>query len=1049
MKVKIEILKSRDSRALARLLDQSQEGWLMPIRGGARQDARSVTVLFFDNAPAINLGAWLRGRLVGFLNVRPVLSPPSCAEFHILNVHPDYRGRGIGRSLMIRGVEEVSRLGFDAMTIYTWSSNREAIRLYHRLGFHTDHDAHAGMMGYLPLLLRDSHLRRFCRKTPWHQALLRCDTGSPGGFRRGGRRVYPYEFVSGEDRLAIEVDSLTGKIHQVRTDDWSIGFTTDRPRAAHGDSMRLIWDLRVRGKVEGGLLIVNETSPPFRVKTRERIHPIGPTRHESELRVPFKAPAHVIHTVRSTIYVGERPVSLTTGVEVLPAAEVTFRRDHVSLLAGRPSRERIIVRNHGTSKASLGLEFDGGRGVEIEPVRTRLELKPSEVRSEELIIRANAEGAKVLAVSLSQKRQGRNYRRERIHLPFVATRIGSRVVQVREDEAIAEGDSHRIVAHRRGGEIEFVHKDRDRVLARLRPAGIATPFHPADLGTERFEVLSSGEQGPGVLMLRCRPERVRGLFFDVAIDYGGGSALEVRFRIENHSGRRQRQRFRIEASPVWDGCELTFSSPRGPIRESRSAFHFKPAIEDLPDDLGGPSGGWSCWEREGFFGGFVWGADAEARPPQLEFDYDLRPEEEAWYGPVYLLGGMGDWRWVESFYARHVDPFPSEPRAWQRDEESGDSRHLSVDRIELATAPLLFAGNHGEGTLVLERFRKQPVSGRLRLNATRGWRVDPGAMKVDDLSLDSRLARPVTVERTRESGPRAGWITAEMETGDGCARRALPFLSLRGAGEVAESEDRVADRRVVKFDNGCLAFQVAPDFGGSVIAVERDGVNQLHTAFPRPRRLGFRDPWHGGILPYFMRDMLSWPSTLDEDCRCSSKSLRGGKLGPWRGVELAYRRRSGSLEGYLVTLAYLTLPESNVLACKVRVRNGGAWEGPVYFYLGCYAAPGGSPAHNRLYHPGREGYRRFEGRPVWIDLHSRWAAVENGRTGDAVHAVSAGGDLRLGAQGFPGEGLHLVLHKRTHLLPGESEEHLAYLVFSRPGEDLEVYRELTHLRELP
>lgn len=58
-------------------------------------------------------------------------------ELHILNVavDPDHRGKGVGKELMTRLLDEARDLSARAITLEVRESNQSAIRLYERTGF--------------------------------------------------------------------------------------------------------------------------------------------------------------------------------------------------------------------------------------------------------------------------------------------------------------------------------------------------------------------------------------------------------------------------------------------------------------------------------------------------------------------------------------------------------------------------------------------------------------------------------------------------------------------------------------------------------------------------------------------------------------------------------------------------------------------------------------------------------------------------------------------------------------------------------------------------
>lgn len=81
------------------------------------------------------------GRLLGTVTiVRPgtpwaQVAGPDELEFRMLAVHPDGRGRGIGRALMDTVLDRARTEGYRGIALSTLESMRTAHHLYERLGF--------------------------------------------------------------------------------------------------------------------------------------------------------------------------------------------------------------------------------------------------------------------------------------------------------------------------------------------------------------------------------------------------------------------------------------------------------------------------------------------------------------------------------------------------------------------------------------------------------------------------------------------------------------------------------------------------------------------------------------------------------------------------------------------------------------------------------------------------------------------------------------------------------------------------------------------------
>ena len=56
-------------------------------------------------------------------------------ELKAMYLDRDYRGKGLGRRLMDKAVDEAKRLGFKSIVLDSMSSYKDALRLYEKTGF--------------------------------------------------------------------------------------------------------------------------------------------------------------------------------------------------------------------------------------------------------------------------------------------------------------------------------------------------------------------------------------------------------------------------------------------------------------------------------------------------------------------------------------------------------------------------------------------------------------------------------------------------------------------------------------------------------------------------------------------------------------------------------------------------------------------------------------------------------------------------------------------------------------------------------------------------
>lgn len=80
------------------------------------------------------------GRLAGscWTKVHRETDPPM-GEIYVISVDPDFQGLGLGRSLVLAGLDHLAGQGLRIAMLYVDSTSEPAVALYHVLGFEIDH----------------------------------------------------------------------------------------------------------------------------------------------------------------------------------------------------------------------------------------------------------------------------------------------------------------------------------------------------------------------------------------------------------------------------------------------------------------------------------------------------------------------------------------------------------------------------------------------------------------------------------------------------------------------------------------------------------------------------------------------------------------------------------------------------------------------------------------------------------------------------------------------------------------------------------------------
>src|SRR5207253_2666112 len=121
---------------------------------------------------------------------------------------------------------------------------------------------------------------------------------------------------------------------------------------------------------------------------------------------------------------------------------------------------------------------------------------------------------------------------------------------------------------------------------------------------------------------------------------------------------------------------------------------------------------------------------------------------------------------------------------------------------------------------VLNR-RGRSLTGTLTLTGDE-FRAEPAEFALDAVDRDRPFTAAVNVRAP--NAPSAGFLQAVLNAGANVDKFSVPVLRI-GTGETLSV--KTAENNTFVVDNGLLSLRIAPEFLGSIIALEKEGVNHV------------------------------------------------------------------------------------------------------------------------------------------------------------------------------------------------------------------------------
>ena len=1053
----------QDAEKLAAMWNASESGWPGGWTRGIPYTAERIREEQERHNRLAVLVVEHQNEIVGYGDLAAQPGQQEVAYLPLLNVRPDHQGRGLGKQLLLALLNRTIELGYKQLALGTWAGNTRAVPLYKKVGFFWVPETNVHMQNFLPTVLTLPVARDFFARHDWYSCFRRDLSVQPDDIRWHGIPVFPYEFVADGEILKVIIDRHAERVTAVETQAFGVHCFTGLEEVPTGLEHTVHWQIERRAASSNALsaVLLAEGEAGIALQCQESLIVQDTVTLERPFTVapdiPPKEPGEPAPTIRSTVVLDGTPLTLETAVR--PVAAIAVEYGGQALLPGKPEKVTVKLRSYVDFPVAGVLEIAPHPQLQWDRLSADFQLEAQSWCG--LVFWVTAPEAGVFRTTLTvtgreTTAKGRNSGaaspRRIVAKPkpvsFQAVPVGGLLVDVDEEAKalLVINDRLSLRLERRGGVLSVSDRIRGRWAFSQPVAEIGPPFVGWREKPPTYEVEVAQHGGQVALTLRVPSDLHPGLTLEKRVTMSNGPVLRIDHRVLNATA--QPQKFQLRA-PLGGSREyVILPTVEGIVRERHQWGTYPVASGDISKEAADYTETWAAWESEGLVLGQIWHESAEREEGDLLFDLpEIGPRSFVDLPPLYLVVEHGSWELVRGWWRRLIQPGGT--RELRRPEAT---RVLTVD---FDPAPLLVTEPHTPTRIRLTNRRGREWRGRARVTLE-GGQVSPAEFEFSGARLRQPFVQEVTVS-TGTMAPRVipATIALAAEAASDTFETAAVVLG-DGRGSVKWDEEGgeeggpdPARRPLQVVDNGYLVLKVAPFFLGTVVALERHGVNHLRSSFPQAGPFRWFNPWFGGIQPYF-----NWIGEVrlgTQKFTGEFVQVQGARGLTWWGVRVACEVDHKDYRWLRLEAEYLTLPGSNVVAVIVRAVN--RTTGPMGCPCGAaiWTAPGGRYDNTVLYHEEEQKLRQRRRTAYAAELRTgKWALVAPEEAGPALMVVGTDPDHPIEVLDMDADGVHFQSPAFLSLEAEEARSTLTWLVLADEGvEAARPYRVLGQLRELP
>jgi len=363
----------QDTEGLAAMWNASDLQWPGSWNNGVPTTAAMVREWCEDERDLVVYVAEVDGEIAGYCSFEAG-SGSALDEGYLglLNVHPKYQKRSIGRKLIQATIERSVQQGWKRQTLGTWTANFKAVPTYKKTGHFWTPDSAVWMQNFIPGALQIPLAKPFFEKHNWYDSYVRKLEQCEDDQRWEGLKVFTQHWEADGEALTIWIDREARAPVAIETDAVQVAAIAENITPLTGEPVNLRWR------------VINKTAQPLEVC----LHAQGDKGLSIDHRDAFSVPAGqtvervaevkvdpdagpekddgTAPAVRSLVRVGNDEVELFSGLRVKKALRLDSAPAQLSLTPGVATPINLQLHNERPQTTTVTLILTPPEGLALD-----------------------------------------------------------------------------------------------------------------------------------------------------------------------------------------------------------------------------------------------------------------------------------------------------------------------------------------------------------------------------------------------------------------------------------------------------------------------------------------------------------------------------------------------------------------------------------------------------------------------------------------------------------------------------------------------------------